>query len=288
MSIAPCPDSRRVTAFRRMINGYYRLHGRDLPWRKTTDPYGVLVSEVMLQQTQVSRVIPKYDDFMGRFPQVESLARAPLEDILGAWQGLGYNRRALALKRAAEQIMARHNGLVPDDEASLQALPGIGTATARSIQAFAFNKPVVFIETNIRAVFLHYFFKGREKVSDTELEPIIEATLDRENPRRWYNGLMDYGTYLKKARPNPARASAHHVVQAPFRGSLRQVRGAILRLLLDNGAVAEGDLPGLIGFAESRVRDALTQLEKDGLILKHASMVSIDSVASCRPKEKIV
>lgn len=271
-----------------MINGYYRRHGRDLPWRKTTDPYGVFVSEVMLQQTQVSRVIPKYVDFMGRFPRVERLARAPLEDILGAWQGLGYNRRALALKRAAEQIMDRHDGLVPDDEASLEDLPGIGTATARSIQAFAFNRPVIFIETNIRAVFLHYFFKGREKVSDAELEPVIEATLDRENPRRWYNGLMDYGTCLKKTHPNPARASAHHTVQAPFQGSLRQVRGAILRLLLDTGAVAEGDLPGLIGFAESRVREALSHLERDGLILKNATMVSIDSVASFRPKGEIV
>lgn len=271
-----------------MINGYYRLHGRDLPWRKSTDPYGVLVSEVMLQQTQVSRVIVKYDEFMVRFPHVESLARASLEDILGAWQGLGYNRRGLALKRAAEHIMVRHNGIVPDDEPSLEALPGIGKATARSIQAFAFNRPVIFIETNIRAVFLHYFFKGREKVSDTELEPIIEATLDRENPRRWYNGLMDYGTCLKKAHPNPARASAHHTVQTPFQGSLRQVRGAILRLLLDGGVVAEGDVAKRIGFAESKVSHALSQLEKDGLILKNASMVSIDSVASFRPKGEIL
>lgn len=129
MSILPCPDSRRVKAFRRMVNGYYRLHGRDLPWRTSTNPYGVLVSEIMLQQTQVSRVILKYDEFMVRFPHVETLARAPLEDILGAWQGLGYNRRALALKRAAEHIMVRHNGSVPDDEPSLEALPGIGKAT---------------------------------------------------------------------------------------------------------------------------------------------------------------
>ncbi|MCK9229624.1 MAG: A/G-specific adenine glycosylase [Syntrophales bacterium] len=275
MSIVPPVDTRKVKAFRRMINGYYNLHGRDLPWRKTTDPYRILVSEVMLQQTQVSRVIPKYDRFMVRFPHVASLALAPLEDVLGAWQGLGYNRRALSLKRAAEIIVERHDGAVPEDEESLDALPGIGRATARSIQVFAFNRPVILIETNIRAVFLHYFFKGREKVSDTELEPVAEAMLDRDNPRRWYNGLMDYGTCLKKAFPNPARASAHHTVQAPFQGSLRQVRGAVLRLLLNGGVAAEDDLPERLGFEASRIRDALSQLEKDGLVLREGSRVSI-------------
>ncbi|HOO91646.1 MAG TPA: hypothetical protein PLA74_12550, partial [Syntrophales bacterium] len=181
----------RVADFRETVYDYYRRHSRQFPWRETTDPYRILVSEIMLQQTQAPRVLLKYEEFLQHFPDVSSLASAPLHDVLGAWQGLGYNRRALALKQSAQKIVAFHGGIIPRDEGSLVSLPGIGTATARAVRAFAFNEPVIFIETNIRAVFIHYFFSQEETVSDSDLRPLVEKTLDHDNPRRWYNALMD-------------------------------------------------------------------------------------------------
>ncbi len=268
-------DNREIRAFRKVIRDYYGREGRRLPWRETTDPYQVLVSEIMLQQTQVSRVLTKFPAFIERFPKITDLAAAPLQEVLSAWQGLGYNRRARSLKEAAEQILENHGGSVPENEASLTALPGIGTATARAIQAYAFNIPVVFIETNIRAVYLYYFFRDLGKVSDRELEPYVEQTLDRRNPRRWYNALMDYGVYLKKNQGNPARASAHYARQTPFEGSLRQVRGAVLRRLLEGKPLSDRELYETIPYSSSRVEEAILGLEKDRLVSKNGSLVTI-------------
>ncbi|MDP2402123.1 MAG: adenine glycosylase, partial [Actinomycetota bacterium] len=153
---------------------YHRESGRhDHPWRITRDPYSVLVSEVMLQQTQVSRVLPKYLAWLERFPTADALAAAPLADVLEAWQGLGYNRRALALKRAAEEISAHHGGTVPREEASLLALPGIGPATAAGVRAFAFDEQGIYLETNVRAAFLHHFFADADGVPDREILPFM-------------------------------------------------------------------------------------------------------------------
>lgn len=268
-------DNREIRAFRKVIRDYYGREGRRLPWRETTDPYQVLVSEIMLQQTQVSRVLTKFPVFIERFPKIHKLASAPLQDVLGAWQGLGYNRRARSLKEAAEEIMENHGGSVPEKEASLVALPGIGTATARAIQAYAFNRPVVFIETNIRAVYLYHFFPDLEQVSDRELEPYVEQTLNRRNPRRWYNALMDYGACLKKTQGNPARASAHHGRQTPFEGSLRQVRGTILRRLLEGKPLSDRELYESVPFPAQRVEEAILGLEKDRLVSRNGSQVAI-------------
>ncbi|MBW2673275.1 MAG: A/G-specific adenine glycosylase, partial [Deltaproteobacteria bacterium] len=235
--------ARQMAAFRTTVYGYYERHGRSFPWRETADPYRILVSEVMLQQTQAPRVLLKYERFLHLFPNVATLAAASLHDVLGAWQGLGYNRRALALKQSAQQIVALHGGIVPRDEESLVSLPGIGPATARAVRAFAFNEPVILIETNIRAVFIHHFFPQEETVADSNLRPLIEKTLDQKEPGRWYNALMDYGTFLKKAHANPARRSSHHQRQSLFEGSVRQVRGAILRLILEKVQLSE---PALI------------------------------------------
>ena len=195
---------------------------RDLPWRGIDDPYAVLVSEVMLQQTQVSRVEKYWDRFLKLFPTLDALASAETSLVLEAWQGLGYNRRALALKRCAEQCAEQYRGVLPDAYDELLVLPGIGKATAGGVLAFAYQKPVLYLETNVRTVFLHEFFPHEEEVSDRRIEPLVEQTCSKEDPRGWYYALLDYGAYLKSVLPNPSRRSRHHVIQSKFEGSRRQ------------------------------------------------------------------
>jgi len=267
--------ARRAAAFRTTVYGYYERHGRRFPWRETADPYRILVSEVMLQQTQAPRVLLKYEEFVRLFPDAATLAAASLHDVLSAWQGLGYNRRALALKQSAERIVTLHGGIVPRDEESLVSLPGVGPATACAVRVFAFNEPVILIETNIRAVFIHHFPPQEESVADSNLRPLIEKTLDRNNPRRWYNALMDYGTFLKKAHANPARKSAHHRRQSPFEGSVRQVRGAILRLILEEVKLSKRDLIIGLPFDRDIVGEVLEQLEAEDVIVSKDGYISI-------------
>lgn len=252
--------------FRETVLGYYREHGRDLPWRRTRDPYRILVSEMMLQQTQVPRVVPKYAEFVDAFPTFEALAAAPLAEVLRVWSGLGYNRRARQLKELAEVVVERHAGKLPSTREELVALPGIGPATAAEVLAFAFGVPVPFIETNIRAVYLHHFFGDECDVSDRELMPLIEATLDRDDPRSWYYALMDYGTQLKRELPNPCRRSKHHAKQGRWEGSSRQARGLVLRALVEGPADADA-LAESLGMQLDRVESALDGLVRDGLLV---------------------
>lgn len=224
--------SSAIEAFRQTVIAHYREHGRDLPWRRTRDPYSILVSEVMLQQTQVARVLPKYEQFLAAFPTVFSLARAPVADVLSAWQGLGYNRRALALRQTAGRIVSEFGGAVPQSPAELVRLPGVGPATAAAICVFAYDIPLPFIETNIRSAFIHFFFQGCVSVPDADILPLVESTVDRANPRDWYYALTDYGVWLKKNHSNPSRRSRHHTAQTPFAGSHRESRAAVLRVLL--------------------------------------------------------
>jgi len=267
---------RRAAEFRAIVYDYYEKYGRRFPWRETTDPYRIFVSEVMLQQTQAPRVLLKYEPFISLFPDVFTLADASLHEVLNVWQGLGYNRRSLTLKQSAEIIVTRHGGIVPRDEESLVSLPGIGPSTARGVLAFAFNEPVILIETNIRAVFIHHFFFPQEEpVADSELIPLIEKTLDTANPGRWYNALMDYGTFLKKAHKNPARRSAHHTTQSPFEGSIRQIRGALLRLLLKRVHVPESELPRALRCDTDLVGEILAQLEREKIIVRKDGTVAI-------------
>jgi A/G-specific adenine glycosylase len=190
-------DTQGIIAFRRMVLSYYEQNRRDMPWRNTTDPYQILVSEIMLQQTQVERVMTKFTVFIHAFSDFSALASAPLADILAVWQGMGYNRRAIALQKCAIRVMNEYNGILPSDSELLLTFPGIGKATASSIAAFAFNLPVVFIETNIRRVFIHFFFDATEEVHDEDILPLVRKALYRENPRIWYWALMDLGTALK-------------------------------------------------------------------------------------------
>ena len=266
---------KQVSAFQTLIYGHYNQYGRDLPWRKTENPYHIFVSEIMLQQTQVERVIQKYGPFISVFPDFPSLARSALKDVLSAWQGLGYNRRALALLRTAHVILTDYGGILPHEVDKLVKLPGIGKTTAASIYVFAFNKPAVFIETNIRRVFIHRFFADHDNVNDREILPLVEKTLDRSHPRLWYYALMDYGAMLKKLIQNPNRKSSHYRKQPPFEGSDRQMRGEILRVLLRDAPLSTADIANTICIARKRLTLTLTRLEQEGFIKEHGGTYTI-------------
>jgi A/G-specific adenine glycosylase len=270
---APSLSAAKVAAFRSLVLAHYAEFGRSFPWRETRDPWTILVSEVMLQQTQTDRVLPKFLAWRERFPDAASLAAASLPEVLGAWSGLGYNRRALSLAAAA-RIVA--DGGFPETEKGLLALPGVGPYTARAVLAFAFGRPTVFIETNIRSVFLQHFFPHEESVSDARIAPIVEATLDRSDPRRWYYALMDYGVSIKKRLGNPNRRSAHYARQSPFADSKRRVRGALLRELASLGRnVSREELARRLPFSRERVEEALAALYAEGFLSFEAEFVGV-------------
>lgn len=273
---APSVPLPVIRAFRSIIYGYYRKYRRDFPWRRTGDPYHILVSEIMLQQTQTGRVAEKFVEFIGAFPTLESLAAAPLSRVLSVWQGMGYNRRARYLRDLAAQLASEHGGRIPDDPGLLAKLPGIGRATAASICAFAFDRPVIFIETNIRAVFIHFFFHDRKEVDDRDIIPLAEAALDRKNPRDWYSALMDYGAMLKQRHTNPSRKSAHHQTQKPFAGSRRQIRGMVLRALLKNRGTTAKRLASIIGMPEKEVMPVIEGLVREGMICRKGRTLDIE------------
>lgn len=267
---------RVIEAFRQAIYERYDATPRPMPWRETRDPYHILVSEVMLQQTQVERVKNKYASFLDTFPTLADLAAAPLEQVLRTWQGLGYNRRAIALKRCAEEIISRYNGRFPETISELETLPGIGPYTARAVGAFAFGVAEALIETNIRTVFIHYFFQGTDKIHDRQIMPLVAATLDHDNPREWYYALMDYGMLLKQLHPNPNRRSSHHVRQSPFRGSNRELRSRILRVILEQPGITARHLADLLSADEAVVamnlgallREGFTEQRGEGFVVK--------------------
>lgn len=255
-----------TAAFCQSVYAYYHAQGRMFAWRQTTDPYAIVVSEIMLQQTQTQRVAEKYEQFLQQFPTFASLAHAPVSEVLANWVGLGYNRRALALRGIAQTVVNEHAGCLPDDPMILETYKGLGPATASSIVAFAFNKPTVFIETNIRAVYLHAFFQGQELVHDKQLLPFIGLTVDRINPRDWYYALMDCGVILKKLYKNPSRKSRHHAKQSKFEGSDRQIRGALIRLLIAKQAVTVPELTQVSPDTQ-RVLRIIQDLLKEGFVL---------------------
>jgi A/G-specific adenine glycosylase len=237
-------------------------------WRKTKDPYKILVSEIMLQQTQVPRVEKFYPKFVKAFPNFCVLARAPLKSVLRLWQGMGYNRRAIALKKLAQEVVEKHDGELSNTIEGLVRLPGIGQATAGAIMAYAFNLPVAFVETNIRRVFIFHFFSGPrnksgmtkgKKVDDREILKLVEHTVDRRNSREWYWALMDYGTMLAaQEKENPNVRSVRYRKQPKFEGSRRQMRGRVLKLLVKKGSVSRAGL--------KEFRSVIPELLREGFI----------------------
>jgi A/G-specific adenine glycosylase len=220
----------------------------------------------MLQQTQTDRVVYKYQLFLKTFPTFKSLAKSPLNKVLKVWQGLGYNRRAVSLHKTAQIIVYQYQGKLPESVDELIELPGIGHYTASAICAFAFNQPTTFIETNIRRIYIHFFFQKKRKVDDKDILPLVEQTLDKKNPRVWYYALMDYGVMLKKRVPNPNRKSTHYAKQSKFEGSNRQIRGMILKALLKEPKLTESKLVQKLNLDKDKVKRNLIQLKKEGFI----------------------
>lgn len=254
---------------RKAVLAHARALGRhSLPWRRRQSPYRVLVSELMLQQTQVERVEPKFEAFMRRFPTWKALAEAPLGEVYALWQGLGYNRRAKYLRDAARAVVA-HGGRLPNDEAFIRSLPGVGPYTAGAVRAFAFGESAPFIETNIRTAVIYHCFGSRDRIRDEELLSVLLRLRPRRGQaaRDWYAALMDYGAHLKRAGARLNSRSHGYAKQSRFEGSLRQVRGAILRELGRKRRSAS-ELAKALGFPEARIEAALMGLSKNGLVEK--------------------
>ena len=241
-------NADQIAQFQKLIYDFYNHNKRDFIWRQEITPYKIIVSEIMLQQTQTARVVPKFENWLLQFPDFASLAQASNHDVLSAWQGLGYNRRGLAIAKIAQIVIAEHDGQLPNDPVILQTFPAVGPNTAGSICAFAFNNPITFIETNIRTVYTESFFKGMSEISDKQLLPLIAQTIDINNARQWYYALMDYGVHLKQKLPRINAASKHYTRQSKFIGSKRQVRGIIIKILTQLKQIEHETLLELLTF----------------------------------------
>lgn len=274
----------QTAAFRKLVWDFYKKNARTgLPWRNLAGgtntkhiPYQVLVSEVMLQQTQVERVIPFYTAWLKRFPTAQSLAKAPLSEVLTAWQGLGFNTRAKRLHNVAQHIVQNYGGIVPQDAAILESLPGIGPYTAHAVMAFACNHDAVFIETNIRTVILHHFFPKRKTVSDDEILAVLKKVLPRGKSRMWYSALMDYGAYLKCSGVKINKKSTTYTKQSVFEGSGREAGAAIVKHLL-TGRATKKKISSLLEDREGQLEIQLERLIKEGMVIKKGSYYQISN-----------
>lgn len=260
---------KQITALQQEILDWYAKNKRDLPWRRTRDPYAILISEVMLQQTQVGRVIQKYEEWMDVFPTITALAQASTRDVLLHWSGLGYNRRALYLKKLAEGVVGLRGGLFPRSEKELMALPGIGQYTARAILCFAFDEQIAVVDTNVRKVIL----TKSNDIQDNpkEIQKIADMLLPQERAYEWNQALMDYSSaMLKKEKITIPK-------QKPFKNSDRFFRGEILRQLLLQETLSEKKLFALLNeksaIATDRLQKVLEGMEKDNLIARKENMI---------------
>ncbi len=275
---------KRKEVFQKVVWDYYAAHSRaTLPWRQTSNPYRIWVSEVMLQQTQVDRVTSFFKNWMKQFPTIKKLADASQIDVLRAWKGLGYNSRALRMKRTAEMVVKKYKGVFPKTYDEILELPGIGPYTAGAICAFAYNIAVPIIETNIRRVFIYHFFPlhasgeggsrsetGEDfRIHDKQIIDLVTQTIDSKNAREWYWALMDYGSHLGKTIPNPNKKSRHYAVQKKFKGSDREIRGKILELLLNKKTVPLEQLFEKLKSLSSdhdRIETILDRMDTEGFV----------------------
>lgn len=266
-----------IRSFKDVVWDFYQKHKRSLMWRDTIKPYWVVVSEIMLQQTQVPRVMTKFPEFIQAFPDFQSLGSASLEEVLREWQGMGYNRRGKYLREIAKRVVGDHDGIVPKDPSVLERFPGIGPATACSIVVYTYDIPIPFIETNVRRVYIHHFFQDSSNVADKEIMPLVVETIDQQNPREWFYALMDYGTHLARIVPNPNRKSKHYTKQSKFDGSNRQIRGAVLRSLLSEGPIKGDELETTLGFEKPRLYNVLKQLTAEGIVAEENGVYKVTS-----------
>lgn len=274
-------STSEIKEFQNKILSWYKIHERDLPWRKTREPYHILISEIMLQQTQVPRVIQKYKEWLEKFPTIVSLAQSSTAEVLQYWSGLGYNRRAINLKRTAEIIVDEYNGEFPDTEKELLALPGIGKYTAHAVMCFAFNKQVPVVDINVKKVIIVEFMRKRnnerillqdapkqdEKLDDAVAWEIAEKLLPVGLAYEWNQALMDYSSAVLK------NEKIHIPKQSKFIGSRRYYRGKILKLLLARKSVDIDDLGTSIkdDFSENdeaMINGIVAELEKEKFIIR--------------------
>ncbi|OGZ43964.1 MAG: hypothetical protein A3J55_00845 [Candidatus Ryanbacteria bacterium RIFCSPHIGHO2_02_FULL_45_17b] len=259
--------------FQKIVWQWYRLHTPALPWRNTKNPYHIFVSEVMLQQTQIPRVLVKYPEFLKIFPTIKALAKAPLRRVLSVWHGMGYNRRGLYLLQSAQYIMEKYAGTIPKDIDTLKALPGIGHYSARAIACFAYGVCEPFIETNIRRVIIHEFFPKKKQVDDKDVLKVLTAVEPAQKTQEWYWALMDYGREALRHTPNANRKSKHYAKQSRFESSPRYVRAKIISYLLEN--------------KKATVEELRASLRTDGH-LKHLSLQAVKNILAGLEKEKLV
>lgn len=280
----PKADSASNEDFLRTLAGFYAESGRhDMPWRQpdadgTHDPYKILVSELMLQQTQVARVTPKYLAFIAKFPNIGSLAAASLGEVLVMWSGLGYNRRAKYLHQSTAAVVHDFGGVFPRSVVELQSLPGVGPGTAGAIMAYAYDQSVSYLETNIRTVLIHQFYHDQSDIADSQLretlDQIVKLPIFHEyfTPREFYWAMMDYGSYLKRSVGNLNRASKAYTRQSAFQGSRRQVRGLVLRLLTAEPLNYQALVTEV---ADERLDSVLSDLVAEGMVTRRGSEYSI-------------
>lgn len=269
-------SKEKIQEFQKIIREFYKKNARVLPWRKTINPYHILVSELMLQQTQVERVIPKYTAFLKKFPTLQKLSNAPLSEVLILWQGLGYNRRAKYLHLASQYFVREYKGRMPKTVEELQRAPGIGAYTAGAIMAFAYDVPVVMIETNIRTVVIYHFGKRRESMKNSDIMTCVEKTLPKKHIREWYSALMDYGTYLKKKGIKTNARVKGYKKQSPLKGSRREIRGAVLTMVTSK----KQHIKNIIARFPERKEEVLSvmnDLVREGFVSKKGEYYSIVS-----------
>lgn len=265
-NLTPVQQEQALVDFVRHITMFYRQKGRTFPWRESYDPYQILVSEIMLQQTQTSRVEPKYLAFLERWPTLEALSEASLSELLALWQGLGYPRRALALLEIAKRSAVEGYQLRLDSE-YLRTLPQVGEATTAALLAFCCNAKSIYLETNIRRALIYYFCAEQEQVPDRSLKELLGRLVNLVADRRlWYYALMDYGVYLRQLGQNPNQRSRHYVKQLPYQNSNRKLRGQILNLLLEQGELSLPVAEAKIDFSAQRIKQAIASLVEEGFI----------------------
>jgi A/G-specific adenine glycosylase len=269
------PLPRRARALQRRVLSWYADNRRDLPWRHTTDPYAILVSEIMLQQTQVPRVAPRFLEWLEAWPDLESLAAAPLAEVLRRWQGLGYNNRARRLREcAAEAVAAAPDGgaaELPRTVDGLRALPGIGPYTARAVLIFAHNQDLAAVDANVRRVLTHELGLAGD-LGDAQLQAVADALLPRGRSRDWHNALMDYGSLVLTARTT---GIAPRTRQTAFEGSRRQQRARLLRRLLEGGPQPLSELTIALALPLDETADIVERLRRDGLVAEAGGTVSV-------------
>lgn len=269
-------DTQSLKEFSSFILSFYEKHGRVFAWRQTSDPYRIHLSEVMLQQTQTSRVQPKYELFLSLWPTFKELSEATLEELLFNWKGLGYNRRALNLRKSA-RLTEQWGWTIPNDPKAIASLPGVGKATSAALLAFCYQERSIYLETNIRRVLLTCFFHECEGVKDKELEALLgELASLQSDIKSWYYALMDYGVLLKHLLPNANTRSAHYTKQGTFEQSNRQIRGALIHLLSDTGGKDERALHSILNaFEPERITYCLKQLQREGFVQERQGVYRI-------------